>query len=241
MSNAPWWVGPVVAHEPGAVHREHHVQLLEADVVDDLVVAALEEGRVDRGHRLRSLERQPGGEQDRVLLGDAHVVVALGQRLLEQVEAGAGVHRRGDAHHALVAAALLHERLAEHGRVLRRRGASRACAQRLRLLLRRRGAVHDRARLGGVPLLHALEPALLGGHEALALHGLAVHHHGPVGLERLADRLAERLHVVAVDHARRRRGRAPRRRARAPSRPSATPSGSARAARSCCRCPRAAW
>ena len=38
----------VVADQPGAVHAEHDVQLLEADVVDDLVVRALQEGRVDR-------------------------------------------------------------------------------------------------------------------------------------------------------------------------------------------------
>ena len=68
------------------------------------------------------------------------------------------------------------------------------------LLGRRRGAVDDRAGLGRVPLLHALEAALLGGHEALALHRLAVDHHRPVGLECLADRLAQGLHVVAVDH-----------------------------------------
>ena len=83
-------------------------------------------------------------------------------------------------------------------------GAAGLRPSRLRreaLLRRGRGAVHDRAGLGGVPLLHALEPALLGRREALALDGLAVHDHRPVGLERLADRLAQRLHVVAVDHA----------------------------------------
>ena len=72
---------PVVADEPGAVHREHDVQVLERDVVDDLVERALEEGRVDRGDRLHALERHAGGQQDRVLLGDADVVVAVGHRV----------------------------------------------------------------------------------------------------------------------------------------------------------------
>ena len=45
----------VVADEAGAVHREHDGQLLQADVVDDLVVRALQERRVDRGHRARAL------------------------------------------------------------------------------------------------------------------------------------------------------------------------------------------
>ena len=67
----------VVADEPGAVHGEDDVELLQADVVDELVVGALEEGRVDRADRLRALDREPGGEQHRVLLGDADVVVLL--------------------------------------------------------------------------------------------------------------------------------------------------------------------
>ena len=89
MSKTPWWVGPSSPTRPGAVHREDDRQPLQADVVDDLVVGALQEGRVDRGDRARALEREPGGEQHRLLLGDADVEVALGHRRLEDVEAGA--------------------------------------------------------------------------------------------------------------------------------------------------------
>ena len=97
MSKAPWWVGPSSPTRPARSIANTTFEVLEADVVDDLVEAALEEGRVDRRHRLRALQRQPGGEQHRVLLGDADVVVALGQLLLEDVQPGAGVHRGGDA------------------------------------------------------------------------------------------------------------------------------------------------
>ena len=78
----------VVADQPGAVHREDDVELLQADVVDDLVVGALQEGRVDRADRLGALERQAGGEQDRVLLGDADVVVLLGDLVGELLQPG---------------------------------------------------------------------------------------------------------------------------------------------------------
>ena len=141
----------------------------------------------------------PGGEQDGVLLGDADVVVAVRHRVLEQVQAGAGVHRGGDAADALVALRLRDQRLAEHRGVLRRLGRLGAAA---RLLLRRAGApLDDRRGLGGMPLLHALQAAVLGGREALALDRLAVDDDRAVGLERLADRLAQRADVVAVDHA----------------------------------------
>ena len=116
----------VVADEPGAVHREDHVELLQADVVDDLVEGALQEGRVDRAHRLGALQREPGGEQHRVLLGDADVEVAVGLGLLQHVEAGAGVHRGGDADDARGRARTSRTmRLAEDRRVLRRRGLRR--------------------------------------------------------------------------------------------------------------------
>ena len=99
--------------------------------------------------------------------------------------------------HALVALALAHERLAEDLRVLGRRGLGA-----LRLLRGRRGhALGDRVRLGGVPLLHALEAAVLGRGEALALDGRDVHDDGPLGLEGAPQRAAQGVDVVAVDDA----------------------------------------
>ena len=68
---------PVVADEAGAVHAERDVEVLQAHVVDT-VIAALEEGRVDRRDRAQALERQARGEQHGVLLGDADVEVLVG-------------------------------------------------------------------------------------------------------------------------------------------------------------------
>ena len=67
----------VAAHEAAAVDRERHRQVLQRDVVDQLVVGALQERRVDRHHRARALAGHAGGERHRVLLGDRHVEVAI--------------------------------------------------------------------------------------------------------------------------------------------------------------------
>ena len=56
-------------------------------------------------------------------------------------------------------------------------------------------------RLGRVPLLHPLQAALLGRREALALDRVDVDDDRAVGLEGLAQGLAQGVHVVAVDHA----------------------------------------
>ena len=118
----------VGADEPGAVHGEAHRQSLDGDVVHDLVIGALQEGRVDRGERLQALGRESGGEGHAVLLGDADVEAAVGKFLGEQVEAGAGRHRGGDGDDLVVLPRLLDQRLGEHLGIGRR--------GRLRLRLR---------------------------------------------------------------------------------------------------------
>ena len=185
--------------------------------MDDLVVGALEESRVDRANRLCPLERKPRGQEHRVLLGDADVVVLLGQLLRELREPGPPRHRRGDADHPPVALGLLDERVGEDLRVLRR--VRRRCrlldlveggavgrghivgGGGLRLSRRGRLSVDDRVRLRRVPLLHSLQAALLGRGEALALDRLDVDDDGALGGEGILERLAKGRHVVAVDHA----------------------------------------
>ena len=71
----------VGADEAGAVEREAHRQALDRDVVHDLIVGALQEGRVDRGERLVAFGRKAGREGHGVLLGDADVEGALGKCL----------------------------------------------------------------------------------------------------------------------------------------------------------------
>ena len=52
----------VGADQPGAIHREPHRQVLDRDVVDDLVVGALEEGRINRRERPVALRGQPAAK-----------------------------------------------------------------------------------------------------------------------------------------------------------------------------------
>ena len=53
--------------------READRQILDRDVVDDLIVGALQEGRIDRAERPHALRGEAGGEGHRMLLGDADV------------------------------------------------------------------------------------------------------------------------------------------------------------------------
>jgi hypothetical protein len=69
---------PVGTDQAAAVDGEDDGQVLQRDVVHQLVVAALQEGRVDGDHRLQSFAGEAGGEGHGVLLGDADIVVAVG-------------------------------------------------------------------------------------------------------------------------------------------------------------------
>ena len=110
----------VGADQAGAIDGEAHRQALDRHVMDDLVVAALQEGRIDRAERLVTFGRKTGCKCHRMLLGDADVEGAVGEGLGEDVDAGSRRHRRGDADDLLVLLGFLDQALAEHVLIGRR-------------------------------------------------------------------------------------------------------------------------
>ena len=104
----------VGADQAGAVDGEAHRQALDGHVVHHLVVAALQEGRIDGGERLHAVGGQAGGEGHRVLLGDADVEGAVREALGEQVEAGARRHGGGDGDDLVVVLGVLDQLVGEH-------------------------------------------------------------------------------------------------------------------------------
>lgn len=59
--------GSVGTDKPGTVHREPDGQALQRDVVNDLVVASLQEGAVDGAEGDHALASQPSGKGHGVL------------------------------------------------------------------------------------------------------------------------------------------------------------------------------
>ena len=154
----------------------------------DLVVGALQEGRVDRAERLHPLGRHAGGERHRMLLGDADIEEAIRIFLGELLQPGAGRHRRGDRHDPRVGIGGCQQALGED------RGVGRRSRRRLGLL-----AGDD------VELRYRVELVArrLGGRIATTLLGNHVQQHRAL-LVRLAQVAQDRqqvVHVVAVDRA----------------------------------------
>ena len=77
----------VVGRQSGAVHAENHVEVLQRHVVEDAIVGALQERRVNRADRMVAHRRHARREDDRVFLGNADVEVTVGLGLVELAEA----------------------------------------------------------------------------------------------------------------------------------------------------------
>ena len=176
----------VGAHQAAAVDREHDRKVLQRDVVDELVVGALQEGRVDRHHRHEAFAGQACGEGHRVLLGDADVEVTLGELLREAHQAGALAHCRGDADDAWVGLGHVAQPVAEHLGV----GELATALAGLDA-----GGVIE---LGDAVVEHRVG---LGELVALALAGDHVEELRPLELAEVLQRGDERVEVVAVDRA----------------------------------------
>src|SRR5213078_1611412 len=67
----------VLSDKAGPVNREANGQLLDRDVMHDLVVAALQESRVDRGEGLHAFGGEARGKGHRMLLSDPDIEGAL--------------------------------------------------------------------------------------------------------------------------------------------------------------------
>ena len=92
-----WAVG---ADYATSVQAEDYVQVLNRHVVDDLVVGALHEARVDVAERHLALGGHAGTEGDGVLFSDAHVERPVGHLSEHVLQRAAGWHRWGHAYHA---------------------------------------------------------------------------------------------------------------------------------------------
>ena len=177
--------GAVVAYDAGAVQAEYDRQVLQTDVVDHVIHYALGKGGIHRDHRQERPGGHAGGENNRVLLGDADVEEAVGEAPGEIGQPGAHGHGRGDGDDSVVALRQAFHGLAEHVRIFQRaRGLQLAPG----LAFKRAGAVPD-VRLG---LGEGVAPAFLGGD---------VDEDGLIGVFGDLERRKQRGQAVPVDRA----------------------------------------
>src|SRR5580704_12703015 len=88
--------------------------------MDDLIVAALEEGRINRTKWFVAFSREAAGEGDCMLFRYPYVEGALGKDFLENIEARAARHRGGNRDDLVVLSCLGDQGIGEDPRIGRR-------------------------------------------------------------------------------------------------------------------------
>ena len=174
----------VGAHQARPVHPQHHVELLEGHVVDQLVIAPLEEGGVHGEHGDHPLLGKARRHGHPVALGDGHVEEPVRELPGKGGQAGAVRHGGGDGADAAVLRGAGDQRPAEHGGEV----VSPALFQKARLRVK-----------GAHPV--ELVRVLLREGVALALHRLDVDHHRAPQLPGPGQHVDQPVQVVAVDGA----------------------------------------
>ena len=87
---------PVIRHYPGPVHRQHYMAADDGGIIENLIIAALQEGGINRKYRQHPILRQSGSKSDGVLLCDAHVKEAVRELLRKILQPGTAFHGGGN-------------------------------------------------------------------------------------------------------------------------------------------------
>ncbi len=178
---------PVGADDTAAIDSEQYRQILDGDVVNHLIISALQKSRVNCHDRTITANSKPSGEGDGVLLGDSHIEILLRVLAGESHHAGAFTHGRGNRHQPAVACGGFRQPLTKDGRV---------GGQRPFLAFRQSTA-------GWIEFRHGVptDRILFGGGVAFAFLGHDVQQLRPFEAAHIFERLRQRLHIMPIHRA----------------------------------------
>ena len=87
----------ISTHDSSPIHHKSDRQFLDADVMDQLVIGPLQEGAVDRNHRLETFTSHAPSQRDGMLFSNTDINVLLWDGFLEHVQTGARGHGGSNA------------------------------------------------------------------------------------------------------------------------------------------------
>ena len=156
--------GTIRPHKARAINGKPHRQALNSHVMHNLIISALQEGRINRAKRLHPTRRQPRRKRHCMLFGNPDIETAFRKPVRKQVQPGAIRHCGGDGDNAVVMLRFPDQALREHLCITRRVGR--------RLCLRPRQHIKLARRM-------ALVTGSFGGRIAFALFGDHMDQNGP--------------------------------------------------------------
>ena len=171
----------VVSHKAGTIHHKHRVQPLHSHIVQQHIIAALQEGRVHSKHRDRPLLCHAACHGYPMPLGNAYVKKALGVRFGKGVQPRSALHSSRNGTKAVFLFSQLTQGTSEHGRKV------------LPTLFER---LSGRYVKGGNPVITVR--GLFGIGVALALHGTHMYQNRALLLLGVSQHTGQSLYVVSV-------------------------------------------
>src|SRR5271165_99327 len=85
--------GTVIADHTSAVHCKNDMQILQTNIMQNLIIRALQKGRVDRYYRNNAARRHTSGKSYRMLLGNTYVEITLWKTLVHLFQTSTLGHR----------------------------------------------------------------------------------------------------------------------------------------------------
>ncbi len=168
-------------HQPGPIHRKHHMVAADGHIVQDLIVSPLQKGGINGAYGDTPPGGQTGGHGHCVLLRDAHIEKPVGMLLGKRLQARAGGHGRRDGADPVILLRQPTKLLSEYRRKV---GFSSG----------------DRLSRGGIEGGHTVKISgrLLRGLIAQALDGFQMDHHRTIQLFGLMQQGAHRADIISV-------------------------------------------
>ena len=178
----------VFSHQSGAVQTKHDGEAEQGDVMDDIVVCPLHEGRVDIAERLHSLFGHTARESGGMPFGNTHIEGTVGHGVHQLVHGAAGGHGGGYSDDFRIFLCQFYQCFPEHV-LKKRRQVAGICLEAFS------GFRIELARC--VPDVRIL----LGRFEAFSLHGVQMQYFRSLHIFDVPQDTGYVFHIVSVDGA----------------------------------------
>ena len=93
---------PVASHKARPVNGKHHRKVLDAHVMEDLVIGPMQKGGIHRKHRPKPRRSQTGRKGNPMGLRNPHIKKTIREHILEPLQACPVRHGCRDSHQPLI-------------------------------------------------------------------------------------------------------------------------------------------
>ena len=107
----------VSAHNSASIHRENNRQIVQADIMNDLVVSTLQKGRINRYDRAQSASHKSGCKRHCMFFGNSHIKKSFWKFFGKSLHSGSIRHRRTNRYQFFMGSPFFHHPISKYIRI----------------------------------------------------------------------------------------------------------------------------